>query len=343
MGNIPITSHDCILALQETKTMIRVGRVGCEPLSHADTWGPVMNPAPGRDSGLGMRVTAIWSESAARAQQFAESYGVATVVAWPEDLIGQIDAVMIHEMDAGKTLDLARPFIEARLPTYVNRPFAATVAQAEEILSLARQHRTPVTTCSALRYAPEALELGERVKGLGPIRSYVAAGSSGPFYCYAIHLIELARAVVGGGIEQVTTLGAPILDFHSHAPGQIGFLHVQHVAHDGAPPMQGVLQLINGCRNVWFEMTVYAQEGAASVSLPRDDVRSQLWLPALRAIEHMFRTGEEPVTHEELLEKHRALLAADKSARTGRAVRLDEVDDHEVALHPSYYQVHGQP
>ena len=323
--------------------MIRVGRLGCEPLSHADTWGPAINLDPGQDSGLGMRITSVWSENAARAEEFARDCGVAAVVESPEAMIGQVDAVMVHEMDAGKTLDLARPFIKAGLPTYINRPFAATLAQAEEILSLARRHQTPVTTCSALRYAPEALELGERVKRLGPVRSYVAAGSSGPFYCYAIHLIELARAVVGGGIEQVTTLGTPVLDFRPHPPGQIGFLHVQHVARDRGQAMQGVLQLINGCKGVWFEMTVYAQDGTASASLPRDDVRSQLWLPTLRAIERMFRTREEPVTHDELLEKHRALLAADKSALTGCAVRLDAVHDHEMALHPSYYEVHGQP
>ena len=76
-------------------------------------------------------------------------YGV-ELVERPEGLLGKIDAVMIESQQGKRHLERARSFLEAGLPTFVDKPFTATTAQAEEIIALAQQHNAPLMTCSSL-------------------------------------------------------------------------------------------------------------------------------------------------------------------------------------------------
>src|SRR5690349_7919943 len=78
-------------------------------------------------------------------------YGI-ELVASPQDLLGKIDAVMIESQQGSRHLERARPFLEAGLPTFVDKPFAETVAQAEAMIALAQKHNAPLLSCSALRF-----------------------------------------------------------------------------------------------------------------------------------------------------------------------------------------------
>ena len=48
----------------------------------------------------------------------------------PEDLIGNIDAVLIEANDGSVHLERARPFLEAGIPCFVDKPFACSAADA---------------------------------------------------------------------------------------------------------------------------------------------------------------------------------------------------------------------
>src|SRR5438128_2696349 len=76
------------------------------------------------------------------------------IVAKPADLIGKIDAVMIESQQGSRHLERARPFLEAGLPTFIDKPFAGSVNEADAILALATRHNAPLMSCSALRYDP---------------------------------------------------------------------------------------------------------------------------------------------------------------------------------------------
>ena len=75
-------------------------------------------------------------------QQVADC-GVEVVNA-PEDLIGSIDAVMIEYQAGNVHLPAAQPFLEAGLPTFVDKPFTCSIADAQKLAELAllgRQRR----------------------------------------------------------------------------------------------------------------------------------------------------------------------------------------------------------
>src|SRR5262245_54545889 len=77
-------------------------------------------------------------------------YGV-ELVERPGDLFGKIDAVMIESQQGSRHLERARPFLEAGVPTFVDKPFVENVAQADALIALAEKHNAPLMSCSSLR------------------------------------------------------------------------------------------------------------------------------------------------------------------------------------------------
>src|SRR2546423_2327590 len=106
-----------------------------------------------------------------------EKYGI-PMVDRPEQLIGKIDAVMIESNQGSRHLERARPFLEAGVPTFIDKPFAGNVREADKLIALARKHNTPVMSCSALRYAPEVQQALAMREKYGPILSVDACSSA---------------------------------------------------------------------------------------------------------------------------------------------------------------------
>lgn len=133
-----------------------------------------------------------------------------TLVDDPLQMLGQVHGVLVLSLGGDAHLRRARPFLEAGLPVYVDKPFACTLADAEQMMDLAARHHTCVFGSSALRYAEEVLRFQQaRVAGhvhgvvsYGPAKR--AAGNPGLFH-YGIHATELLYALMGPGCQQVST------------------------------------------------------------------------------------------------------------------------------------------
>jgi predicted dehydrogenase len=124
------------------------------------------------------------------------------------DMIGRVDGMLIESLEGGVHLERARPFLEAGLPCFIDKPFACSAAGARAIADLAARNKAPVFSASSLRYAPELLSyLADPGKGrpLGVV-SYGPApyleGNPGLFH-YGIHALEALYALMGPGCAGV--------------------------------------------------------------------------------------------------------------------------------------------
>src|SRR5262249_24538928 len=77
------------------------------------------------------------------------------LVGRPEDMIDKVDGRLIESQQGSVHYDRARPFLEAGLPCYVDKPFTCSAIDARKIIELATKKRVPVFSSSSLRYAPE--------------------------------------------------------------------------------------------------------------------------------------------------------------------------------------------
>ena len=61
---------------------------------------------------------------------------------------------MILSVDGRPHLDQAKPVIAADKPLYIDKPVAATLAEAQAIYALAEEAGVPIFSSSSLRFAP---------------------------------------------------------------------------------------------------------------------------------------------------------------------------------------------
>src|SRR5689334_23122297 len=124
--------------------MLRFGLIGTNT-SHSRAFAQIINGSADRAPALeGGKVVAVWGNSSpeARASQdrrklpdaraLADAYGIDTVVDDPATMIGQIDiALVVDDTGLGAYHGrLARPFIAAGIPTFMDKPMTLDLAEA---------------------------------------------------------------------------------------------------------------------------------------------------------------------------------------------------------------------
>ena len=131
----------------------------------------------------------------------------------PEDMIGKVDGIMIKSQEGGAHLERARPFLEAGLPCFIDKPFTCSVADARKIADLAGKKKTPVFSSSSLHYTAELVEfmkddkhgklVGALTYGSAPLFEKDAGLNPG-LYHYGIHAVEMLYTLMGPGCEHLT-------------------------------------------------------------------------------------------------------------------------------------------
>src|SRR5437867_13047341 len=84
----------------------------------------------------------------------------------PEEMLGKVDGMLIESQEGGAHWERARPFLEAGLPCFIDKPFTCSVADARKIVELANKKKVSIFSSSSLRYAPELVEfVGDTTHG----------------------------------------------------------------------------------------------------------------------------------------------------------------------------------
>jgi predicted dehydrogenase len=229
-------------------------------------------------------------------------YGI-ELVGRPEDLLGRIDAVMIESQQGSRHLARARPFLEAGLPTFVDKPLAETVEDATAMIALARQHRAPLLSCSALRYDPQVAAALERRNDLGRILSadvWTAAalhpGNPGLLH-YGIHGVEVLFALMGRGCRSVQAAGTDRGDM------TLGLWESGHVGS-----VRGLREGQYG-----FGAAVHYEKGNEVLAIEG----SAFYRELLKVFITMCETGQPPLDYDEMPDVIAFCAAAVASQRAG--------------------------
>lgn len=143
----------------------------------------------------GVQVTHVWAQHVEQAVAIAKAALIPNVVDHYTDMIGQVDAILLARDDAENHLEMSRPFLQAGLPIYVDKPLALSRREADEMLNLQR-YEGQLFSCSALKYAPELIPGTEELQSLGKIR-YIHGFTPKYWNTYAVHLIDPVLRLLG--------------------------------------------------------------------------------------------------------------------------------------------------
>lgn len=266
-----------------------------------------LNKEPAESFGIpGARVTHIWTDDPAEAPKIAKASLVPHVVKRAEDVIGQVDAVIVATDKGHEHVARCRPFVEAGLPVFVDKPLVDKARDLEVFATWVRQG-APIMSSSCMRYAKEFLPYRLSTRELGALR-FASITTPKSWERYGIHALEGLYPILGPGFVSVRNTGTPDRNV-VHLKHQSGVDAVV-VANTDMYGAFGCLQLCGtaGHVAVSFGDTYYAFKAQ------------------LVAFIEFLRRGQRPFPFSETVELMKLVIAGIRSRdEGGREVALAEV------------------
>ena len=301
---------------EETTNLLKAGIVGLD--AHALSWTKIINNPDAAGAIAEMQVVAAVPggspdipqsmELLAKCRREIGTLGV-EIVQTVEQLLPKVDVVMILSIDGRKHLSEVRPVFAAGKPVFIDKPLAASLADAVEIFRLARKHDVPCFTSSSLRFSDRTInirddpKLGE-VIGCDQYAPCPLEPNHADFFWYGIHGVEPLFTIMGRGCVSVTRVQTEGTDIAVGVwdDGRIGTVRGIRAGKRG------------------YGSTIFGTKGIVAGG------GFDGYEPLIMEIVEFFKTGKPPVLPEETLEIFAFMEAADESKRQGgRAVTLQSV------------------
>ena len=327
------------------RDLVRVGVI-IGPGSHTfSIWGEKMNPPPGAMRTTGKVMTHAWCIDPEMVRRVREKYPDVELVGDPRDMIGHIDGLILDDINAISLYPLlARPFLEAGIPTFVNRPFATSLAKGREMVETAAQHGTALLSASTWEFTESVGDLRAKAAEMSDIKGYVAHNSMSDYYTHGLHGVWYIHAVLRDEIEKGRgrMTAASYITPNWRTPR--GLVVYEHETPDG--PYYGSLQLVSGADGNAY-MRLFGQRGDVEGKIPArpGHFTFNTWNALQLVVQEMFETGQSPQTGDDLMEKLAMFLLPFYSVleRGGAHVRREELGDWELPPPGEQLMRDGQP
>ena len=225
-----------------------------------------------------------------------------------QEVVAQVDVVLLETNDGRPHLEQAMEVILAGKPLFIDKPVAASLADAIAIFRFAAKHKVPCFTSSSLRYSKGAVAV--RNGSIGKVHGAMAFSPAHlepthpDLFWYGIHGVEALFTVMGTGCKEVSRVSTKDTEY------------VTGVWQGGRV---GTFRGIRGYKG-GYGGTAFGDKGIAEIG-PYQGYR-----PLVVDIVNFFRSGVVPVQSEESLEIYAFMEAADESKRLGgKAVTLESI------------------
>lgn len=225
-----------------------------------------------------------------------------------KELLRKVDFVLLETNDGRMHLDQALEVFKAGKPVFIDKPVAATLADAVAIYRAAEKYKVPVFSSSSLRFSTGAQEIAK-----GKVGKVLGADAYSPskyekthteLFWYGIHGIETLFTVMGTGCKSVVQVDSPNTDLvvGTWDDGRIGTFRG---IHEGK-------QVYGG--------TVFGDKNSVEIG------NFGGYDPLLVAVIEFFETGIPPVSPKETLEIYAFMEAAYESKKkNGAPITLDSM------------------
>jgi len=253
----------------------------------------------------GFSVGYLWGETAAFANDTAEAGRIPNIVKKPNDMLGNVDAVLVDHRHPKYHLPAVRPFVERGIPVFVDKPFCFDPKEGAAFLKLVKKTGAPVTSFSVVPMQASFQKFKKDMEGIGKV---VAGSTYGPcdlespwggVFFYGIHQVEMALMAFGYDVKS-----ALITKNGNGATGQLlyrdGKIVTMNLVKEGAPR---------------FGISAIGSDGAVHSGLPMD---KSPYLKGVKTFCGMFRTGVAPIPHDLILRPVQVLDALARSKKSGR-------------------------
>ena len=161
---------------------------------------------PEKNFGIrGAKVTHIWTDDPQDANKVSVASKIPNIVENFEDVIGQVDAVIVATDKGDEHVWRAKPFIDAGLPVFIDKPLADNVEDLKFFINCVK-NGAKILSSSSLRYTKEYIPYFESTNELGDLR-YINMTMTKSWERYGIHALEPVFRITGPGYVSVQNTG----------------------------------------------------------------------------------------------------------------------------------------
>lgn len=286
--------------------MLTLGIIGAEN-SHSYNIAKTCNI----DKSVPMRVPLIWGETAKFARHAAELGQIAGIVKDWRELTGKVDGIMIDHRHPTPHFEVARFFIEKRVPLFVDKPFTYRLRHGKELLDLARRKRVPICTFSSIPLQTAFQRFKKQLTKSGTIRAVNSTGpvdlktKYGGIFFYGIHQVDGIVELLGTDVKSVFV--------HKHLPNGVATL----LFRSGAVATINCIKEGGG-----FHWMADTDKGILTQA---HKYVAEPYRSSARIIYNLLKTKKNPFARERMLAPVAILEALEKSIKTGRPARVAEL------------------
>ena len=216
-----------------------------------------------------------------------------------EQLLEKVDVVLLTCIDGNKHLEQALPVFKAGKPLFIDKPFAASLADAYAIVDAAKHYNTPMFSSSSLRYIEGAKEIADgkvgKVLGTNVYSPAHIEEHHPDLFWYGVHGVEILFTIMGTGCKSVKRTFTEGMDV------VVGLWDDDRIG-----TYRGIRKGKGG-----YGGTVFGDKAIANLGEYKGD--SEL----LVKMTEFYSTGIVPVSHEETLEIFAFMQAAEESKEKG--------------------------
>lgn len=295
--------------------VIKAGIIGCDT-SHVPAFTETFNNEKAKEHVPGVKVVAAYpsfsediASSKDRVKGYTDSlrdkYGV-KITESIDELVKMVDAVFIESVDGRRHLKELQAVVKAsdrakRPPVFIDKPFAASLADAKEMVRLIKAENVPCFSSSSLRYYRNIQAFVKnashgRVMGCDAFSPATLESTNPGFFWYGVHGVEILYTIMGPGCQSVRCTSTKDVDFAVGLwkDGRVGTMRGRRI-----PPNE-------------YGAMAYAEKGIVCLTGEK-----HTYIPLAEQIAEFFRTRKSPVPIEETLEIMAFIDAALTSSKAG--------------------------
>lgn len=184
----------------------------------------------------GAKVTHVWTQDRKISEHIATASLIETVVDKAEDMIGKVDAVVLARDDPENHVAMAKPFIDAGVPIFIDKPLASSREDLEYFADSVAAGKF-LMSCSSMRYAAENLPVKKEMDSFGEIELATVVGKK-DWLKYGVHMLEglfdLFDDPKAVSVRHISKSGKDIV----YVEFDTGLLATVHLFYDITPTFQ---------------------------------------------------------------------------------------------------------
>lgn len=253
--------------------------------------------------GLGeWKITHAWTQDPESTAKLCAAAHIEHSVNQYSDFFGKVDAVIIARDDFERHCEISKPFLEAGLPVFIDKPLSVDPVELKFYEPFLEKGQ--LMSCSGMRYARELDEPRADLASFGKLK-LIRGAIVLSWEKYGIHMLDAVFSMI------------------PDRPLSVQMLPTDHASAAIRLESGALLQIdaLDECaRTFHIEIFGTQRNGAYDITDNFSMFRRTLW-----EFFESIRTGQPAIPMERTLELMRVLIAGRISRKEKREVALDEI------------------